>query len=187
MKLHAALLLLPLTACLPADTDAVGDDDGGDDDETIRTEDLADGSHITVVDARDETTWQRLDFETSAGVGGASPAWDLGFLRFNVATRVAVASLPGADFDALTVAPSDGYLTDEGAGDPADQETMPGYAFDLWYDYDHATHVLTARDVVYVVRSAEDHYFKVQMQDYYDDAGTAGYVSLRWAPLAPPA
>ena len=30
------------------------------------------------------------------------------------------------------------------------QETMPGYAFGLWYDYDPATHVLSARpDLVY--------------------------------------
>lgn len=189
MKLHASLLLLPLAgclaACLPAD-DGI-DDDGPGDGEVIRTEDLGDGSHLTVVDARDETTWQHLDLESGAGVAEDSAAWDLGFLRFNIATRVEVASLANVDFDALTVAPADGYRTDAEASDPADMETMPGYALDLWYDYDHATHVLTARDdVIYVVRSAEGNYFKVQMQDYYDDAGTAGYVSLRWAPIDAP-
>ena len=48
--------------------------------------------------------------------------------------------------------------------------------------------MLSARpDLVYVVHTPEDSYFKVQILDYYDDAGTAGYLSLRWAPLAPPA
>ncbi len=182
MKLHAALLLLPLTACFPADDGH----DGDNVDRGIHTEDRADGSHITVVDARDESTWRRLDLESGAEVSEDSPTWDLGFLRFNVATRIEVAALEGADFDAIEVAPADGYATDADAGDPADMETMPGYAFDLWYDYDPTTHVLTARDVVYVVRSAEDHYFKVQMQDYYDDAGTSGYVSLRWAAISAP-
>ncbi len=190
MKPRSPLLLLPFTACLaaclPADDDTDAGDDAGDD-PIIRTEDLGDGSHLTVVDARDEATWQHLDFESGAGVAEDSAAWDLGFLRFNVATRVEVATLEDADFDALTVAPRDGYRTDAEASDPADKETMPGYALDLWYEYDPTTHVLTALDdMVYVVRSAEGNYFKVQMQDYYDDAGTAGYVSLRWAPIKAP-
>jgi len=187
MTLHTALLLLPLTlaACLPADDGA--DPDADTKGEGIHTEDLGDGSFVTVVDARDETTWRRLDLESGAAVSEDSSTWDLGFLRFNIATAVEVATLEGADFDALTVAPADGYRTDADAGDPADMETMPGYALDLWYDYDPTTHVLTARDdVVYVVRSAEDNYFKLQLQDYYDDAGTAGYVALRWAPVAAP-
>jgi len=189
MNLHAPLLLLILTAglagCLPADGDD-DDDSAGAGDRGVRTEDQGDGSFVTVVDARDDARWRRLDLESGAEVADDSPEWDLGFLRFNIATRVEVAELAGVDFDALTVAPADGYRSDDGAGDPADMETMPGYALDLWYDYDHTTHVLRARDVVYVVRSSADNYFKLQLQDYYDDAGTSGYVTLRWAAVAPP-
>ena len=44
--------------------------------------------------------------------------------------------------------------------------------------------MLSARpDLVYVVHTPEDSYFKVQMLDYHDDAGTAGYLSLRCAAL----
>ena len=47
--------------------------------------------------------------------------------------------------------------------------------------------MLSARDdVVHVVKSAGGNCFKVQMLDYYDDAGTSGYVSLRWAAVAGP-
>lgn len=185
MKLrNAPLLLLPLIACVPADDG--DDDDGGGVDRGIVTEDQGDGSFITVVDARDEARWKHLDFESRAEVDAASPAWDLGLLRFNIATRVEVAPLAGADFDAVTVAPASGYVGDGDDADPMDMETMPGYAFDLWYAYDMTTHVLTARDVLYVVRSAEGNYFKVQLLDYYDDAGTAGYVALRWAPVSAP-
>jgi len=188
--MNLRFLVFPCTlfacACVPAVDDEV--DDPGSTDEVFQTEAQGDGSFISVVDARDEAAFTYIDFESRAGVDGASAAWDLGFLRFNIATHAEVAVLEGADFDALVVAPADGYVVDASDPETAMQETMPGYAFDLWYDYDPMTHVLSARaDLVYVVRTPEDNYFKVQLLDYYDDAGTPGLLSLRWAPLAPPA
>lgn len=187
MRLCSIAIVSALAACVPA---AEGEDaDGGEAgaDNGIAVEDEGDGVYVTVVDARDEAAWQRFDFESRGEVDESSAAWDLGFSRFNVETRVEVAVLADQEFAGLTRAPADGYVTDGPAVDPADMETMPGYAFDLWYAYDPATHVLAARDdVVYVVRSAEGNYFKVQMLDYYDDAGTSGYVSLRWAAVAAP-
>lgn len=179
----AMLALFP--ACTPAadDESSAGDDAG---ERGIQTEDQGDGSFISVVDARDEAAFVYLDFEGKAEVA-AGEAWDLGFARFNVATHVEVAVLMGAAFDEVTAAPADGYVGDAADPETAMQETMPGFAFDLWYDYDPATHVLTARDdLVYVVHTPEGNYFKVQMLDYYDEAGSSGHVTLRWAPLAPP-
>jgi hypothetical protein len=46
-----------------------------------------------------------------------------------------------------------------------------------------ATHVLTPRKLVYVVRGANGRYYKLEMLEYYDAAGTAGYPTFRWAPL----
>ena len=179
----AMLALFP--ACTPAAAeDASAGDDAGE--RGIQTEDQGDGSFISVVDARDEAAFVYLDFEGKAEVA-AGDAWDLGFARFNVATHVEVAVLMGAAFDEVTAAPADGYVGDAADPETAMQETMPGFAFDLWYDYDPATHVLTARDdLVYVVHTPEGNYFKVQMLDYYDEAGSSGHVTLRWAPLAPP-
>jgi hypothetical protein len=182
LDVPCALLALAC-ACLPA----ADDDDRAIVDKGIRTVDQGDGTFISVVDARDDAAFTYLDLESRTEVDGASAAWDLGFLRFNVATHVEVAVLEGADFDALKSAPADGYVADENDPETSMRETMPGYAFDLWYDYDMTTHVLTARaDLVYVVHTPEDNYFKVQMLDFYDDAGTSGHVTLRWAPLAPP-
>ncbi len=199
MNLRVLLLALPLFTLflMPAcaddtgaegDSDDTGADEGGTTDKGIVTEDQGDGSHISVVDARNETAFTYFDLETSSKVEPSDDNWDLGFLRFNVATHVEVAVLEGTSFDALTQAPADGYVVD--ASDPmtAMQETMPGYSFDLWYDYNQSNHVLTARtDILYVVHTPEDNYFKVQMQGYYDEAGTSGYLSLHWAPLTPPA
>jgi hypothetical protein len=45
------------------------------------------------------------------------------------------------------------------------------------------THVLTPRAQVYVVRTAEGNAFKLEILAYYDDAGTSGMLTIRWAPL----
>lgn len=190
MRSSVCMFPLAMLALFPACTPAADDDESsaGDDagERGIQTEDQGDGSFISVVDARDEAAFVYLDFEGKAEVT-AGEAWDLGFARFNVATHVEVAVLMGAAFDEVTAAPADGYVGDAADPETAMQETMPGFAFDLWYDYDPATHVLTARDdLVYVVHTPEGNYFKVQMLDYYDEAGSSGHVTLRWAPLAPP-
>jgi len=179
-------LILPCAllscACVPVEDDGKQVTDKG-----IETMAQGDGSFVSVIDTRDESAFTYLDLESSAEVDADSETWDLGFLRFNVATHVEVAVLEGTDFDALTTAPVDGYRSDASDPETSMKETMPGYAFDLWYDYNMMTHVLTARaDLVYVVHTPEDNFYKVQMLDYYDAAGTSGYLSLRWAPLLPP-
>lgn len=52
-----------------------------------------------------------------------------------------------------------------------------------WYDYDFMTHVLTPKPVVYVVRTVEGNAFKLEVQGYYDEAGTSGIFTIRWAAL----
>jgi hypothetical protein len=192
---RAALALLLLSsACAP---DLSGDD-GGDDGPPVRVESGDAGAITVTFDARDYERWLYLDLESAAQVTPATPSasaeWDLAVLRFNVKTNggssgeggVGVARLPGADWDTLTRAPLDGYISDD--ADPAlvDMEPEPGYAFDLWYDYDMDTHTLNPADLLFVVRTVEGNFFKVQMLDYYNSAGTGGYVKLRAAPIDAP-
>ena len=185
---------LSVAACAPD----LGGDDGGDDGPPVVVVDNGDGSVTVTIDARDDVAWVYLDLESSALVTpvdpGDSPLWDLAALRFNIKTNggssgsgeVEVATIEGVPFDAVDQAPVDGYARDDAAGGPAAMEPEPGYAFDLWYDYDMDEHTLSPRDVVYVVRTVEANYYKIQMLDYYNDAGTAGYVKLRAAPIAAP-
>ena len=149
----------------------------------VTTVDNADGSHTTVVDATAMDAWIGLDLET----GKESEAWDLGFQRFQVRLNggtsgdggVELAALPDADFAAVTKAPTTGWITDTA-------EVLAFEANDGWYAYDPATHVLTPRAIVYVVRSAEGAYFKLAIEDYYDDAGTPAFMKLHWAAIDPP-
>ncbi len=187
-------LALVLGACTPE----LGGDDAGEEGPTVEVTDNGDGSSTVIVDSRDEESWVYLDLEslmeTSPVSAEDSQDWDLGFLRFNVKGNsgtsgsgdVGVQVAEGVPFEGLDVAPLEGYAVDEVMGGPEDMEPEPGYAFDLWYDYDMDAHTLEARDVVYVVRTVEGNYFKIQMLDYYNDAGTAGYVKFKVGTLAAP-
>lgn len=190
-----------LGACGTIEPQPPGDTpDGGEIPKTERIEFTAEAAGVFVaeVDAHVEDEWVYLDLETAKEVTPTDPAhdqvWDLAFSRFLVRTNGGIsgagngaAARVSGGFDAVTVAPSTGYLED--AEDSADEGEDPDYAFhagDAWYAYDVATHRLDPRDVVYVVRTPEGHSFKVRMLGYYDDAGSSGHPSLRFAPVSAP-
>jgi hypothetical protein len=75
--------------------------------------------------------------------------------------------------------PGDGWATDAADGD--DENEDPDLVLGGWYDYDFMTHVLTPR--AQVVRTAQGNAFKLEILAYYDDAGTSGMLTIRWAPL----
>ena len=161
--------------------------------EHVKTEREPDGSFASEVNATNMQSWVYFSLQSQQEVTPdapeRSPSWDLGFQRSNVklnggtsgagGVMVAVAS---GSFDSVLQPPSDGYIAD--AAD-MDMDGSPDYAFgagDGWYNYDPATHVLTARDAVFVVKTPGG-YFKLQFSSYYDSAGTPGMPQFRWAPL----
>ena len=168
------------------DSDATGVPSG-----PYRTTSHADGTFTTMLDATSTTDWLHVDFETDAAVDATAP-WDLRFQRFHISANggvsgdggVEVARLDGAAFADVTSAPASGWTTDAADGD--DANTDPDYAFeqgDGWYAYDPTTHVLTPRPIVWVVRTNGSSTIKLELLRYYDDAGTAGWFTFRWAPL----
>jgi hypothetical protein len=125
----------------------------------------------TVVDATSEDAYRYLDLETGLSRTPADPLdsteWDLGFRRFSIVTNggvsgrggAAAARLPGAAWESVTEPPEAGWIAD-GLDIEEDDDTQVDTAFNGgpanvndWYDYDSATHRLTPRDVVFVVRT----------------------------------
>lgn len=160
--------------------------------EHIRTVPAVDGSFSSEVDATDASLWVyfslRENAEVTPGAPEVSPDWDLAFQRSNVKVNggasgsgevlVAVAS---GSFESVTTPPGEGYLADT----DEDGDGSPDYVFaagDGWYSYDPASHLLTARETVFVVKTGDQH-FKLQFTSYYDAAGTPGMPQFRWAPL----
>src|SRR5690606_34214548 len=125
----------------------------------------SDGVITTVVDASDGSSWQTLDLDS----GHASDDdWDLGFSRFRVKSNggvsggggVQVAPLDGVECASVDEPPASGWLFDREAEASDD---APAFVSALrnafhredaeWYEYDGATHMLTPKDITFVVAS----------------------------------
>jgi hypothetical protein len=154
----------------------------------------------TFVDASWDTQWIYFDFETGMKVIPANPmtdkTWDLGFQRFKIKSNggvsggagIEVALLPSTTLEMVTQAPATGWALDQVDG--PDGNPDPDVVFNqgaTWFDYDVDAHILSARKQVYAVMTGAGNYYGVQMLRYYDDAGTAGYMTFRWKKLLPPA
>ena len=188
--LHVALAM---SAC--ADDLETDNDGEGSDDLTIKTEVKAAGVRETVVNATSKDDYRYIDLDDDAEVKESSADWDLAFQRFKIKSNggdsgegnVIVAKLE-TPFDELEVAPDNGYVEDSDAVSSKSENGDPNYAFlgpEPWYNYG-AMHQLSPRELVYVVRSTEEKFYKVEVLDYYDDAGTAGYLRFQWAEIEAP-
>ena len=162
------------------DTEPADTTDTGFEPHVIVTE-AGDGSFLVEVDSTDGVTYMDLGVpaQTSAADG-----WELSFERYFFRLNggsdgggvVEAAVIPDQAFDAVTAAPTTGWLTD------SDDLLVLGD----WYVYDSVNHVLYAADQVYAIRNASGENWKLQFVDYYDDDGNTGFPSFRVAPLPPP-
>jgi hypothetical protein len=72
------------------------------------------------------------------------------------------------------------WRTDEADADgDGEDETL----FIDWFDYDSSTHILSPKRRTTLLRTVEGAVVKFEVVDYYDDAGTSGFLSFRWAQL----
>lgn len=172
------------------------DDDGATDSDVseVQTGEVVERT----IDASDMEKWVYLDLDQNALVmpkkASSASDWDLSFQRFTIAMnggvngggRVEVAVLKDAKFDDVTKVPANGFASD--APDGSDDDELPQYVMSTgesgWYDYDPTAHTLSPRAHVYLVRTTTRAVFKLEVLDYYSEAGSSGYVSLRFAQLA---
>lgn len=205
MRTLHSTLAIPMLALVGACAPDLTADDAGIEPEVMVDEmggpevghnDEGEGVYLTRVDATSEEDWIYLDLADGSQLEvsdpQADPDWDLAFQRFHIklnggssgSAGVEAVKLDETTFDEIEVAPADGYLSDQPDGD--DDNDHPDYVLQDWYDYNFMTHVLTPAAAVYVVRTAEPVHYKIQVEAYYDDAGTAGHLSFRWSRVEGP-
>ena len=147
------------------------------DSSTLTNTDLGGGVTLTQLYTGSTEEWMCWSFATSSLV---QKGWDLSMQKWDFRTGATeVALLPKQDFDALKVAPADGYLTD----------TDDKHVFEDWYIYDTEIHVLYPADVVYVLHTADGAYWKMQITTYYPPSGDKKqphWPAWKWAAVAPP-
>ncbi len=127
------------------------------------------------MDAHNEVAWLFFDFDrASPVVPPDTVGWDLAFRRFTIVPAAAVADLGISAFDAVTEAPVDGYVESTFGRDTLNT------AIDRWYSYSMMSHLLEPNGHVYVVRTAESRYAKLELISYYCPGVVAGCPTFRY-------
>jgi hypothetical protein len=160
-----------------------GDPDAGLPPGDVVTVGNPDGTFTTKVNAVSDREWQYVDLHAGIEVT-ASDDWDLAAQRFHIKVNGGtsgvmggqVAPIADATLDVVGAVPADGFITDTAALPAFEQNGG-------WYDYDDMTHVLTPFPIVWVVKIADGSHVKLAIESYYDDAGTSGHFTWRWAPM----
>lgn len=118
--------------------------------------------------------WAYFDFSTGATVKGpeqSSLDWDIGFKRALIISNggeanpkgmSGVVRLENAEFDSSKEAPESGYSVDIRVN-PTETENP---AFKKWYEYSYMSHILKPKKNVYIIRTADGKYAKMQILKY---------------------
>lgn len=145
-------------------------------------------SRVVVVDARDEQAWRYYDFSRGGPVeihDRTSLEWDLAFRRGKIISnggatnkfgKAGLADLGEVSFDAVEEVPA-GI---EFIPDTATQTETENPVLAQWYKYNYITHKLTARKNIYLLRTADGKYAKIQFQNFYCADEQPGCIQMRY-------
>jgi len=131
-----------------------------------------------VLDASSMEKWVHFSFGkltvfTAGNTAADSLEWDAAFRRAKILTnggasgklgKGEVTIAVGAKFDEVKTPPSMGWAKDV-ATENITENMNP--ALDKWYQYNFWTHKLKPRDEVYVLKTADGKFVKLQIMDYY--------------------
>ncbi|MCK4396200.1 HmuY family protein [candidate division WOR-3 bacterium] len=148
-----------------------------------------------MIDASSPDEWAYFSFSDGQTVSIPNPTsslmWDLGFQRFRIQTNSGTSgtgqggaiNMGKIDFETLSEAPASGYEVDtiltyddmsgthEYNGNPAMKD---------WYNIAGMPPTFTAKDTVFVVKTADGKYAKVKILDYYDAQHSSGFITFKY-------
>lgn len=139
------------------------------------------------INATSITDWVYFDFSKGAvlnKVDRSSAGWDIGFRRgkimsnsgeSNTAGKGGIFVIKDVEFESVAEAPESGYVIDIRKN--AIETENP--AADKWYIYNYMTHQLKPRKNVYIIRTADGKYAKMQIINYYCE-GVAGCYTIKY-------
>lgn len=143
---------------------------------------LGEGAIDTLtVDASAEDAWRHVSLERGTVVSPDDTlSWDVALRRHHMIVGDAIADLGMVKFDSIRRAPLAGYIANRAGKDTANA------AIDRWYSYSLWSHLLTPLGHVYVVRSRNGRYAKLEVLSYYCPALKAGCMTIRYGFIAAP-
>ena len=127
------------------------------------------------IDALDPTAWNFFDFDRRSPVAVPDTSgWDLAIRRFMVIAADAAVDLGKVAFDEVIDAPLSDYVA------TAFERDTVNAALERWYRYSLLSHLLEPNGHVYVVRTREGRYAKLEFLSYYCPGVVAGCVTFRY-------
>lgn len=139
------------------------------------------------INASSITDWVYFDFSKGAvlnKVDRSSVDWDIGFRRgkimsnsgeSNTAGKGGIFVIKDVEFESVAETPESEYVIDIRKN--AIETENP--AADKWYIYNYMTHQLKPRKNVYIIRTADGKYAKMQIINYYCE-GVAGCYTIKY-------
>ena len=137
-----------------------------------------------VVDATEQNTWIYVDLLDGATVDVTTPKmstqWDIAISRTKIQSNSgtsgnglsgAFALATGKTWSEVENSPTVGFVTDEMLplpGPPGSGEYSGNAELNTWYNYDPMTHVVSVKEQIFLVRTAEGEYVKFQITNYAD-------------------
>jgi len=125
-----------------------------------------------------------------------STAWDIALKRSSIrlnsgdsgAGNRELAIVQAATLAEVTAAPASGYAIDGFTTADCMLDSLPGgepnTAFGPWYDYADATHILSPKPEVYVIKRADGSRTAFRIVSYYDSTMSRGALySVEWKQL----
>jgi len=144
-------------------------------------------AQMFVVDARDEEHWSYFDFSRGKQVrihDRSSLEWDLAFRRGKIISNGGVTNKFGKaglldlgeiSFNAVESAPEKPLVLDvHGSNEPENSVLAQ------WYKYNYLTHKLSARKNVYILRTADGNYAKLQFMSFYCADKQPGCIQIKY-------
>ena len=156
------------------------------------------------LDVSSKDAWVYFSFEhgvVTPDKPEESLAWDVAFQRYNLKTnggtsgpgQGAAADLGEKDLATTRSATVSGWTEDAVIEDArtGDERSMNS-VLSGWYSYHFGRHELVSKYSLYAIRAADGRVALFKIYDYYDDAGTAGHLTILYrfptgADLAPDA
>ena len=131
--------------------------------------------------------WIYFDFSKGAVVSisdRTSSDWDMGFRRAKIISnsgasnpsgKGGIAAIENAELESVSEAPESGYMIDISKNALETENPV----IDRWYLYNYMTHELKPKKNIYIIRTADGKYVKIQIMKFYCE-GLAGCYTIKY-------
>lgn len=144
-------------------------------------------TNTIVIDATNEEQWTYFDFSRGEQVkihDTSSLEWDLAFRRGKIITnggatnkfgKAGLIDLGEVSFDAVESVPLKDFIPDKATRTQTENPVLS-----QWYKYNYISHKLTARKNIYVMRTSDGKFTKIQFLSFYCADKQPGCIQMKY-------